>query len=130
MSWERKKVESAVMTLDRSRIIRNVRSASPSSLAASRSPIPLSAPEVQQHPEDDAEDEGPEEEPDEAQKAPLEPAALVGLVPVELGSNLRAQKPENTRARVGDAVQTARRAGVIGVTPEDRRRPRPCPRFP
>ena len=40
MSLERKKVESAVMTLDRSSIIRKVRSASPSSLAASRSPIP------------------------------------------------------------------------------------------
>ena len=40
MSRERKKVESAVMTLDRSSIIRNVRSASPNSLAARRSPIP------------------------------------------------------------------------------------------
>ncbi|MCH7890319.1 MAG: LLM class flavin-dependent oxidoreductase, partial [Gemmatimonadetes bacterium] len=39
-SSDRKKVESAVMTLDRSRIIRNVRRASPNSLAASRSPIP------------------------------------------------------------------------------------------
>ena len=91
---------------------------------------PLGAPEVQQHPEDDAEDEGPEEQPDEAQHAPLEPAALLGLAPAQLGSDLRAQEPENPRARVRDAVHTNRRASVRRGTPADRPQPRPCHRLP